>query len=119
MGISPNDLSHSRPRGEQVAEFFDTPAFQACGSSNGTYGFGTAGWNTIIGPGTFDSDFAMFKNVPIKERANAQFRFEFFNIFNRPIFGQPGTTLGTPQFGTLTSTAIDPRDIQLALKLSF
>jgi Carboxypeptidase regulatory-like domain len=119
VGMSPNDLAHGRPRGQQVAEFFDTSAFQECNPPSGTYRFGTAGRNTIIGPGTFDNDFAMFKNIPIKERANAQFRVEFFNLFNRPIFGQPGTTLGTPQFGTLSSTAIDPREIQLALKLSF
>lgn len=56
-----------------------------------------------------------------------EFRWEFFNVFNDPNlqFAKSGpqdsintTTFGTPEFGLLTA-ARDPRQIQLALKLSF
>jgi hypothetical protein len=47
-----------------------------------------------------------------------QFRWEFFNIFNHPNFGFPGTTLGTPTFGQLTS-ASPGRKMQAGLKLIF
>ncbi len=116
---SPNGISHSRARGQQVAEFFNTNAFRQADLTNGTYRYGNSGRNTVIGPGTFVTDFGLYRNFKIRERGQLQFRVECYNIFNRPIFGQPGTTFGTPQFGVLTSTAIDPREIQLALRLTF
>lgn len=116
---APNGISHSCPRGQQVAEFFNTAAFQEADLSNGTYCYGNSGRNTIIGPGTYDWDFALYKNFRLGERPQAQLRAEFYNLFNRPIFAQPGTTLGTPQFGTLTGTSVDSREIQFALRFSF
>ena len=49
----------------------------------------------------------------------AQFRVEFFNAFNTPQFAAPGQTLGSSNFGVIGGTAINPRQIQLALKLFF
>jgi hypothetical protein len=48
-----------------------------------------------------------------------QFRTEFFNLFNTPQFGAPGTTEGTPQFGVVSSAVNNPRLIQFALKFLF
>ena len=45
-----------------------------------------------------------------------QFRVEFFNIMNTPQFQIPNRTFNTPQFGTITETVADNRDIQLALR---
>ena len=73
----------------------------------------------MIGPGIHNWDFAIYKDFPINERSRIQFRTEFFNIMNRPIFSNPGATLGTPQFGRISATSSDPRDIQFALKLYF
>ena len=36
-----------------------------------------------------------------------------------PLFGQPDTSPGSPTYGQLTSIRIDPRDVQLALKVVF
>lgn len=52
-------------------------------------------------------------------RLNLQFRAEFYNLFNRVQFDNPGTALGTPQFGVVTNQFNDPRLIQFALKLAF
>ncbi len=38
---------------------------------------------------------------------------------NHPIFGQPNTTVGTQNFGTITGTRVDSREIQFALKLNY
>lgn len=112
-------LPSNRPRGEMVAEFFNTAAFVENVPIDGVYQFGNTARNSVIGPGTLDCDLSLFKDFNLTERGILQFRAEAFNIFNRPIFAQPGAELGTPTFGVLTSTAIDPREIQFALRLSF
>ena len=48
-----------------------------------------------------------------------EFRIEVFNLPNLPIWGQPGTQLGTPNYGVITSTRMDSRQIQLGLKYVF
>ena len=52
-------------------------------------------------------------------RMNLQFRSEFFNMFNRVRFGDPGLAFGSPQFGVVTSQVNSPRKIQLSLKLLY
>ena len=46
-------------------------------------------------------------------------RIEVFNLPNRPIFNQPGNQLRTPNFGVITSTRLDSRQIQFGLKFVF
>jgi hypothetical protein len=48
-----------------------------------------------------------------------QFRAEVFNIFNHAQFAAPGTAVGSPTFGVITSTVKSSRQIQLALKYVF
>ena|SRR6516225_897482 len=67
-------------------------------------------------------DFALFKKTAITERAGIEFRFEFFNLFNHPQFGFPGTNFvsgSSNGFGTVTSQLNNPRLIQFALKFQF
>jgi hypothetical protein len=112
---NPNTLSHSRPTGAQVLEFFNTACFQQAA----LYTYGDAGRDTIIGPGVKNVDGGISKNFKLTEAAGLQFRAEAFNLFNHPDFAQPGQTLGTPQFGEITATAIDNRELQFALRLTF
>ena len=90
---------------------------------------GNSGRNILIGPGTSNLDFSIFKNIPIKkisESFNVQFRSEFFNILNHPNFAVPVTPDHTDIFdstgaptgvaGQLTSTSTTGREIQFALK---
>jgi len=48
-----------------------------------------------------------------------EFRAEIFNLTNTPAFGQPNGVLGNAAFGTIISTAADPRVIQFGLKANF
>ena len=66
-----------------------------------------------------DVDFSTVKNFRFSERRGLEFRAEFFNLLNHPIFGQPGTTVGTTNFGRITGTRVDSREIQFALKLNY
>jgi hypothetical protein len=84
----------------------------------------------LRGPGINNWDISIFKNTRIGERANVQFRFEMFNVFNHtqwaaistnisvPNPGQAVTTATRGNTGSVTSTR-DPRTIQLGLKVYF
>jgi hypothetical protein len=77
--------------------------------------------NSLYGPNFRHIDLSLFKNFPIYERLNAQFRAEAFNVLNMANLGNPNLTLGTSSFGTITSlnNNYNPRLIQFALKLTF
>ena len=117
-------LPSGRPIGQKLLEWFNTSAF----TTNAIGTFGNAGRNILRGPGLFDIDASLFKNFPIKESLNLQFRAEFFNILNHPNFPVPNSDVSSPQFGQILPTgtnlssgqvsgSFDPRIIQLALKL--
>jgi hypothetical protein len=71
------------------------------------------------GPGQLDLDFSMFKDFKVRERLTTQFRTEFFNIMNHPNFGNPNVNLDSVAFGQITSTSVNARLIQFALKILF
>ena len=71
---------------------------------------------------------SLMKNIPISERLKGEFHADAFNVSNTPnfsflstsnLFAVPAITFGTPQFGTISNTGLDSREIQLGLKLSF
>ena len=80
---------------------------------------GNLGKNTLYGPGFQNWDFSVFKNTPIGEKVNTQFRAEFFNFFNHANFNVPGLVLNTPTFGIINSTVNSGRVIQFGLKVLF
>jgi len=103
--------------------------------------FGTMGRNLFRDSGYRNVDFSVFKNFTWKERYNAQFRLEMFNIFNHPVFANPygasqgssggnndpsapgafGGAIGTPDVvaGNPLVGSGDSRNIQVGLKLTF
>jgi len=82
--------------------------------------FGNSGPGIILGPGQFNWDMSLVKNTQITERQSIQLRAEFFNTFNHPQFGNPALALDTPAtFGQITTTTVNPRVLQFALKYSF
>lgn len=102
-----------------VERWFDTSVFTAVPR------FGSLGRNVVIGPGFNNTDFAIIKNTRLDESLRVQFRAEFFDLFNHANFGAPGTVVGTPSFGQITSTRFptgesgSSRQIQFAVKLIF
>ena len=61
----------------------------------------------------------MAKNFRFAERHRFEFRAELFNFPNHPIFGIPGTSPGTSNYGLISGTAIDSRQLQFGLKYVF
>lgn len=71
------------------------------------------------GPSVFTWDFGLIKRTNITETVNVEFRAEFFNILNHPIFFVGNQNINSTNFGQITTTFTDPRVVQLALKLNF
>jgi hypothetical protein len=95
--------------------------------------FGTLGRNRIYGPGFWNTDFSITKNTKVLESLTVQFRTEFFNIFNHPIYALPSGSI-TPgaavPTGVISQTPDNaqgnpglggggPRVLQFALRLKF
>jgi len=104
------------PSSQRTAtHWFNTNAF----SIPAPYTFGDAGRNIIIGPGNVVFDLALDRRFAIRERSAIEFRSEFFNAFNHPNFGIPGTYADfAPFFGNIQGTG-PPRQIQLAVRFEF
>jgi hypothetical protein len=106
----------------QGGGFLTPPAF-------GTNGDATAGLFT--GPVYKNVDFSVAKLWRVKERYSAQFRVEFFNLFNRADFAVPGLdpskglsngfgySLSTPDTSNPVLGSGGPRHVQFGLKLTF
>jgi hypothetical protein len=89
---------------------------------------GNLGRGTLRVPGIANFDFTLMKDAPIAwmgESGALQFRAEFFNLFNRPNFGDPAANLFDQNgvrrstAGQITGTRTASRQIQLALRLAF
>jgi hypothetical protein len=118
--------------------WFDPTAFAAPCSAvtaacpNGPQ-FGNVGRNEFTGPGFFDLDLTLSKEVRFNERLGLQLRLEAFSVTNTPIFANPNGTCCTSNnanFGVITSvigsgsgvingTGGGQRYIQLAAKFTF
>jgi len=96
-------------------QWFDPSPYGA--PATGT--FGTCGNGTLRGPGLRTLDLGVQKEFPMGNDRRIEFRAEFINLTNTPIFYVPyeATTLG-PSLGRINS-AKGPRNIQFALKIYY
>jgi hypothetical protein len=102
---------------QSLSHYFDTQAFSVTGL--GKTQAGNAGRNLIRGPGLFNVDASLFKDVPLPRDWALQIRVEGFNIANTPHFANPNTDFSQGQFGSITQTIRNPRILQFALKVKF
>jgi len=108
-------LDPHRSHNALTQEYFNTAVF----GPNALGTFGSSGKNNLRGPGSFDTDIALLKDLKIHERFMLQIRAEAYNAFNNVSFGAPDATLTDPTFGQILSTSNSPRVLQFALKLLF
>ena len=94
--------------------WFDTTAYRD--TAVGT--FGNAGPGTVFGPGYTTMDAGLEKTFSITERQSLQFRAEFINVSNSPIFQTGNRSVTSPTFGEITS-AQGERVIQFGLRYEF
>ena len=129
-----------RASGGPEVQWLNPGAWTINGYQIGT--FGNSGRGVCEGPGLFQVDLALYKNIRLGKRAKLQLRAEVFNVFDRVNFmgnslnntynpanvvfdtgaGATASRIvsATPagNFGQLTA-ARDPRQMQLGLRLTF
>ena len=80
---------------------------------------GALGRNTFRGPRQFTNDVALTRSFRLGEKRALQFRAEGFNLFNTVGLALPNSDLSVPGAFGKSTTAFDPRQIQLGLRLQF
>jgi hypothetical protein len=128
IGSGPLPTNYSNP---DIA--FNTSYFSAVPPTGVV---GTSGRNQFYGPGLFNWDATALKSFAIwGDRTRLSFRADFFNLTNHTNFANPGhnegsaSTVGkiTSTVGSATATSVGttagavggPRQIQLAMRLTF
>jgi len=123
----------SRPGHQTLDCWFNQAAFTGPALAPGqtfAHLFGNARRAALRGPDMVNFDFSAYKTFQMGERFGLEFRSEFFNIFNHPIFNLPNLGSGGGSSGAgfsnvtggaaITQTLPDTqREIQFGLKLQF
>ena len=117
-GVSPKLAHPSNAAWFNTAAFVNPPSY--------TFGNVPRTLANVRGPGFANLDLSVFKTTQIRESLALQFRLEAFNAINHPNFLLPNMTFvpganGLNSSGTfgVISSDINPRNVQLALKLLF
>lgn len=113
--VRPNLVGNPTPARQSPSQWINPSAF----SAPPAYSFGTFPRNALRTDGYQDLDLSVFKSFTLYRETSLQFRAETFNLTNTPVFSAPGSTVGTPTFGVVSSTSNSPRQLQFALKLRF
>jgi hypothetical protein len=84
--------------------YFDPKPFTQ--PANGT--LGNTGRNQFRGPGNWNIDFSIFRSFPIGGAGKRlEFRTEFFNLTNTPMWGVPNRDIASNNFGRTTVVGND------------
>jgi len=98
--------------------------------------FGTAGRNIVDSDNVATANLSLLRNFRVGEGKTIQLRTEYFNLLNHPNYGFPNreflvppaqVTLSptwdrrtlNPDFGKISNTRVDSRQIQFAIKFLF
>jgi hypothetical protein len=122
----PNLVGDPKPAHQTPTDWINVNAF----SQPGDFSLGDMPSRTtqLREGATKNLDFSVAKSFDVTERFKAQFRAEFLNAFNHPVYG--GTYYGgwgsnialcidCGDLGTVYGTRNDPRNIQMSFKLMF
>jgi hypothetical protein len=111
----PNRIGSGVLENPTVDAWFNTADFVA--PPQNTYG--DSGRGILYAPGHVNVDASLSKRFSITGRSNLEFRWDVFNLFNHPGFGFPNSAIGNANAGRITTTIVDNRSMQFALKVNF
>ena len=83
---------------------------------------GNSGRNSVFGPGCFNGDLSLQKNITVREHYTAQLRADAFNGFNHINYGNPSGNV--EQVGSITqgpgvNGSTNPRQMQFSARFQF
>jgi outer membrane receptor protein involved in Fe transport len=107
-------LSAGRSRDQLMAGYFNPAVFAL--PALGRYG--NSGRNSLVGPGNYNLDFALFKKFALREHWQLQYRWEMFNALNHANLGQPRANISVARTGQIDTTS-GPRVMQMGLRMVF
>jgi hypothetical protein len=112
-GVNPYDV----PGGQSRDLWFNPAAY----TIPGLYQYGNAAHNSLRGPNLFSADWSFAKRFPFTETKSLQFRWEFFNIFNRTNLANPNGAIdaGAGSAGVITGLSNPMRQMQVGLRFEF
>ncbi|MGA9307783.1 MAG: TonB-dependent receptor [Candidatus Sulfotelmatobacter sp.] len=122
---SKNQLVNGGSVESKLGAYFNSTCFMnapVIGADGIGTAFGNSATGIVDGPGQCNLDLAVSKTVMVNwpiEKSSFQFRAEFYNALNHAQFANPDTNFTSPTFGVITSTSVNARVGQLALKLAF
>lgn len=102
-------------------EWFDTSSFSnpvPVWDGGPNLGFGNSRKDAVVGPNRVNFTTSLYKQFAMTERAHFEIRAETFNTFNHFQPNGLNESLGSSQFGQITS-AWDPRVLELGGKFVF
>ena len=73
----------------------------------------------LIGPGFWNVDLALSRNLNLQQGRRIELRIEAFNLFDTVNWANPNVTLASATQGRITNTSGDPRIMQFAVKYNF
>jgi hypothetical protein len=120
-----NELVKAGATASKLDNYFNASCFTTppvIGADNVGTAFGNGGTGIVNGPGQANLDMAISKAIALAwphEKGTVELRAELFNTFNHPQFANPDTNFSSPTFGVISSTAVNARVGQVALRLSF
>ncbi len=111
----PNRIGPGTLEKPTVDLWFNTADFVAPGANT----YGDSGRGILYSPGHVNVDTSLSKRFTVAGRSNVEFRWDAFNLFNHPGFGFPNAAIGNAVAGRITTTIVDNRSMQFALKFNF
>jgi hypothetical protein len=110
-----NIVGSPYPSGKNAMEWVNPSSFEVPAQ----FTFGDLGRDSLRSDWYRNLDFSIFKVFPVTESKRFEFRLEMFNLTNAEVLSIPISSLENPDFGQVTSTVTQPRQIQLGLKFYF
>lgn len=101
----------------EVDNYFDTAAFVP--QQPFTLRATSSRIADLRAPGINKWDITVQKTVAVREGMSFKVQCELYNALNRTHLGTPNTTVASTQFGRITGTFLNPREIQLSGRFSF
>ena len=111
----PNQVGNPKPQHQTPSQWINPAAFVAPAQ----YTFGNTPRNSLRTEPYKNLDASIFREFPVSESIKLQLRLDAINAFNHPVWGVPNNCQNCQNFGVVTSTVNNARQMQLSGKIVF